>query len=147
MWIFLRALPPPDPDESPPFNVEATIQFNMLSVKNRTKLIKVSNSAAKVMGLPTLNLIELNNRAITRIAISKEQDSTHLEHLARYCLCSVLWKRIPPGDNKVKSFVFWRLHSFSYPLGQKQRIYKRLCHTPHGINETVYLHFSILYQA
>ncbi len=51
--------------------------YNMLSVKNRSKLTKVSNIAAKVIGLSTPNLTELNNRAITRIAISIEQDSTH----------------------------------------------------------------------
>ncbi len=51
--------------------------YNMLSVKNQTKLSKVSNIAAKVKGLSTPNLTELNNRAITCIAISIEHDSTH----------------------------------------------------------------------
>ena len=49
----------------------------MLSVKNMVKLTKVSNIAAKVIGPPTPNLIELNNTAIGRFAISVELDSTH----------------------------------------------------------------------
>ncbi len=49
--------------------------YNMLSVKNRTKHTKVSNIAAKVIGLSTPT--ELNNRDITRIAITIEQDFTH----------------------------------------------------------------------
>ncbi len=55
----------------------STCFFNMLSDKKRTKLTKVCNIAAEVIGLSTPNLIEINNRAITRITISIEQDSTH----------------------------------------------------------------------
>lgn len=61
----------------------STCFFNLLTVKNRTKLIKVTNTAAKIVGLPAPSLTELNNRAIGRFAFSIEQDHAHPlpEHL------------------------------------------------------------------
>ena len=52
----------------------------MLSVKNRTKLMRITSIAAKIIGLPTPNLTELNNQATTRIANSIAQDITHPLH-------------------------------------------------------------------
>ncbi len=62
----------------------STCLYNMFSVKNWTKLTHITCTATRIIGLPTPNLTELNNRAITRIALSIEQDSKHPldEHLA-----------------------------------------------------------------
>ena len=51
--------------------------FNMLTVKNRVKLTRVTNIAAKLIGLPTPTLSELNVKAISRIASTIAQDNTH----------------------------------------------------------------------
>ncbi|KAJ0008551.1 hypothetical protein NQD34_015966 [Periophthalmus magnuspinnatus] len=48
----------------------STCFYNMLTVKNRTKLIKVTHIPAKIIGLPTPNLTDLNNRAIGRFALA-----------------------------------------------------------------------------
>lgn len=48
----------------------STCSFNMLSVTNRTELTRISNMAAKIIGLPTPNLAELNSKDIARIATS-----------------------------------------------------------------------------
>ena len=50
----------------------------MLSVTNLAKLPRITKTAAKIIGLPTPNLTELNNRSITRIANSIVQDTTPL---------------------------------------------------------------------
>ena len=55
----------------------STCFFTMLSVTNRAKLTRITNTAAKLIGLPTPNLTVLNNRSITRIANSIAHDTTH----------------------------------------------------------------------
>ncbi len=55
----------------------STCFFNMLSVKNKAKLTRITTTAHKIIGLPTPNLTDLNNRATTLLAISIEQDITH----------------------------------------------------------------------
>ena len=51
--------------------------FNMPSVENRTKLTRITNMAAKIIGLRAPNLSELNNKAIARIATTIRQDITY----------------------------------------------------------------------
>ena len=56
----------------------STCFFNMLTVKNRVILTRVTNIAAKLIGLPTVwALSELNLKAISRIASTIAQDNTH----------------------------------------------------------------------
>ena len=55
----------------------STCFFNMLSVTNWAKLTRITNTAAKIIGLLTPNLTELNNKSITRIANTIAQDITH----------------------------------------------------------------------
>ena len=55
----------------------STCFYTMLSVTNRAKLTRITNTAAKIIGLPTPNLTELNNRSITRLANTIVQDITH----------------------------------------------------------------------
>ena len=55
----------------------STCFFTMLSVTNLAKLTRITKTAAKIIGLPTPNLTELNNRSITRIANSIAQDTSH----------------------------------------------------------------------
>jgi hypothetical protein len=49
----------------------------MLTVKNRVKLTRVTNIAAKLIGLPTPTLSELNIKAISHIASTIALDNTH----------------------------------------------------------------------
>ncbi len=58
----------------------STCFFNILSVTNQAKLTRITNTAAKIIGLPTPNLTELNNRSITRLANTIAQDITHPLH-------------------------------------------------------------------
>ena len=55
----------------------STCFFTMLSVTNQVKLTRITNTAAKIIGLPTPNLTDLNNKSISRIAYSIAQDPTH----------------------------------------------------------------------
>ena len=58
----------------------STCFFTMLSVTNRAKLTRITNTAAKIIGLPTPNLTELNEKSINRLANSIVQDTTHPLH-------------------------------------------------------------------
>ena len=65
---------------SQPILLNCSICFwNMLSVKNRTKLTRITNMVAKIIGLPTPNLSELNNKAIARIATTITQAPASVE--------------------------------------------------------------------
>ena len=55
----------------------STCFFNMLTVKKRNKLTQITNTATKIIGLPTPNLQELNTKAITRIAHAISLEITH----------------------------------------------------------------------
>ncbi len=55
----------------------STCFCNRLSVTNQAKLTCITRTDTRKIGLSTPNLTELNNRAITHIATSTEQDSTH----------------------------------------------------------------------
>ena len=54
--------------------------FPLLSVTNRNKLIKISNTASKIIGLPTPALTDLNERATVRKARVVAADSNHPLH-------------------------------------------------------------------
>lgn len=56
----------------------STCSLNMLTVKNRNKLIQMTHTATKMIVLQTPNLLELNTKAITHIAHAISQDTTHL---------------------------------------------------------------------
>ena len=58
-------------------DLKALSRKGRLSVTNRAKLTRITNTAAKIIGLPTPNLIELNNKSITRLANTIAQDITH----------------------------------------------------------------------
>ncbi len=49
----------------------------MLNVKNWKKHTQITKTATKIIGLPTPNLLQLNHKAITRIANFIAQDTTH----------------------------------------------------------------------
>ena len=49
----------------------------MLSVQNRNKLIKVSQSAAKIIGFSVPLLSELTDRAVLRKAVTMAGDTVH----------------------------------------------------------------------
>ena len=51
--------------------------YNMLTVSNRNKLIRITHRASKIIGLPTPNLSDLNNRAIARKASIIAHDPSH----------------------------------------------------------------------
>ncbi len=55
----------------------STCFFSMLSATNWVKVTNITSTAAKIIGLPTPNLSELNCTAITRIASTTAQDITH----------------------------------------------------------------------
>ncbi|ROL46907.1 hypothetical protein DPX16_20559 [Anabarilius grahami] len=55
--------------------------FNMLSITNRNKLIKVTRTASKMISLPTTDLSLLNSKAVTRMARTVSRDSDHPLHI------------------------------------------------------------------
>ena len=55
----------------------STCFFNMLSVTNRAKLTRITNTAAKIIGLPTPYLTELNSKSVTHLTNTIAQDITH----------------------------------------------------------------------
>lgn len=55
--------------------------FNMLSITNRNKLIKVTRTASKIISLPITDLSLLNSKAVTRMAWTVSRDSDHPLHI------------------------------------------------------------------
>lgn len=55
----------------------STCFFNIITVKNRSKLTSISRKASKIIGLPTPILTDMNSKAIVHIASTIEQDINH----------------------------------------------------------------------
>ena len=55
----------------------STCFFTILSMPNRNKLYSITRIASKIIGLPTPTLADMNNKAITRLALSITNDTDH----------------------------------------------------------------------
>ena len=51
--------------------------FTILSMPNRNKLYSITRIASKIIGLPIPTLADMNNKAITRLALSIISDTEH----------------------------------------------------------------------
>ena len=55
----------------------STCFYNMLTTSNKNTLTRITHHASKIIGLPTPNLSDLNNTAITRRALGIAHDPSH----------------------------------------------------------------------
>jgi hypothetical protein len=58
----------------------STVFHHLLSVTERNKLIKIANSASKIIGLPVPSLSDINDKALLGKACAVSADTTHPLH-------------------------------------------------------------------